>query len=1091
MLNILQKMQNKPELKKKRGVIVMVKPKILKADAEIAEAEIAEVAEAEIAEVAEAEIAEVAEAEIAEVAEAEKAEVAEAEKAEVDKAIEDVNPDFDVQEFIDKVKKPKKMIKVVTDAPKVFPKRVLDFAPIPRDTRQLVNIKAPAYIMNNREKFINFINKLFLPYKKLIQDSGEITCDNLKDNVNRELMIHQQIVRDYINLFTPYRGLLLFHGLGSGKTCSSISIAEGMKNQKQVIIMTPASLRDNYITQLKECGDFMYKLNQNWELTSATTEETILELHRTFSIPVDTIRKNRGAWLVKPGPPNYSSLSSEDKKLLNNQINDMIHLKYLFISYNGITMKKWMEYNDGRNFFDNKVIVIDEAHNFISRIVNKLNSVSTKSKKPLAILMYENLMSCTNAKIVLLTGTPVVNYPNEIGILFNILRGYIKTWEFKLDFKGELKKENLFDILTIDNPDDNVDYYDYTPNTKTLTVTENPLGFENIFQRGRYSGVNFDNNNYNFLSKITNVLSEHGIKIGRQKVDFFKCLPDNLDEFSQMFINDMHLKNTNLLKKRIVGLTSYFKSAQEELMPSYGENDLHVREIPMSDYQFEVYEKARINERQSERNAKKTRARKTEEEAVASYRIFSRLFCNFVMPEEIGRPMPNEMEGGMPKKDKVEPEPFGVQWQWEEKKGAPESSEKETKPEKAEPKKTKAKADEKEKKAEKKAEEKEAQEVKEDEDFASIEVEEGEDVEDIKGPAQYKKNLMKSFKALSQSSFLTEESLRVLSPKFLDILKNIKNEDHIGLHLVYSQFRTMEGVGIFGEVLRANGFVEFKIEKKSTGWDITSPIGVPSFALYSGTETKEEKEIIRKIFNGEWHTVGFHPLIFEKLKDYESNMYGEIIKVLMITASGSEGINLKNTRYVHIMEPYWHPARTDQVIGRARRICSHQQLPPELRTVEVFLYIMIFTEEQIKKDTAVELRKNDTSKRDPRVYLTSDGALYEINVIKSIMIRQVTQVIKESAIDCAIHPKSDDIQCMNFGTNPSGFATTPSYNKDVDDKTRRLNVETKKWQATEWSEKGILYAVNEETGIVYDHSEYEKNNLIPVGVLRNGRILLD
>ena len=72
------------------------------------------------------------------------------------------------------------------------------------------------------------------------------------------------------------------------------------------------------------------------------------------------------------------------------------------------------------------------------------------------------------------------------------------------------------------------------------------------------------------------------------------------------------------------------------------------------------------------------------------------------------------------------------------------------------------------------------------------------------------------------------------------------------------------------------------------------------------------------------------------------------IKVLMITASGSEGINLKNTRYVHIMEPYWHPARSDQVIGRARRICSHQQLPSELRTVEVFLYIMIFTEEQIK-----------------------------------------------------------------------------------------------------------------------------------------------
>ena len=44
---------------------------------------------------------------------------------------------------------------------------------------------------------------------------------------------------------------------------------------------------------------------------------------------------------------------------------------------------------------------------------------------------------------------------------------------------------------------------------------------------------------------------------------------------------------------------------------------------------------------------------------------------------------------------------------------------------------------------------------------------------------------------------------------------------------------------------------------------------------------------------------------------------GEIIKVFMITSSGSEGINLRNTRYVHIMEPYWHPVRTEQVIGRA------------------------------------------------------------------------------------------------------------------------------------------------------------------------------
>jgi hypothetical protein len=69
-------------------------------------------------------------------------------------------------------------------------------------------------------------------------------------------------VRDYINLYTPYRGLLLYHGLGSGKTCTSIAIAEGMKNSNKVIIMTPASLRANYVSQLKECGDQLYKKTQ-------------------------------------------------------------------------------------------------------------------------------------------------------------------------------------------------------------------------------------------------------------------------------------------------------------------------------------------------------------------------------------------------------------------------------------------------------------------------------------------------------------------------------------------------------------------------------------------------------------------------------------------------------------------------------------------------------------------------------------------------------------------------------------------------------------------------------------------------------------
>ena len=110
-------------------------------------------------------------------------------------------------------------------------------------------------------------------------------------------MPHQKIVRDYINLYTPYRGLLLFHGLGSGKTCSSIAIAEGMKSSKQIIVMTPASLRRNYIEELKKCGDSLYRKNQFWEFISITESP---ELTDTLSNALSILWNLLGAQ-VEPG----------------------------------------------------------------------------------------------------------------------------------------------------------------------------------------------------------------------------------------------------------------------------------------------------------------------------------------------------------------------------------------------------------------------------------------------------------------------------------------------------------------------------------------------------------------------------------------------------------------------------------------------------------------------------------------------------------------------------------------------------------------------------------------------------------------------
>ena len=49
-------------------------------------------------------------------------------------------------------------------------------------------------------------------------------------------------------------------------------------------------------------------------------------------------------------------------------------------------------------------------------------------------------MNASNAKVILLTGTPIINYPNEIAILYNMLRGYIKTYHLTLDTSKTDKK---------------------------------------------------------------------------------------------------------------------------------------------------------------------------------------------------------------------------------------------------------------------------------------------------------------------------------------------------------------------------------------------------------------------------------------------------------------------------------------------------------------------------------------------------------------------------------------------------------------------------------------------------------------------------
>lgn len=970
-----------------------------------------------------------------------------------------------------KGKRKKKIIEIEAEEDIVIGKLIKPSI-LPRKKPNVL-VRAPHYYLNNRQIFVNKINELFSTYREEILRKQEETVDEggediMVESCNKgstmlefELLTHQKIVRDYLNLYTPYRGLLLYHGLGSGKTCTSIAVAEGMKSAKKIIVMTPASLQRNYVEQLKECGDPMYVKNQFWKFVSLKSNEHLLdELSAILSIPKSFIREKQGAWMVNVNnEPNYESLSSQDKNRLNVQLNKMISAKYTFINYNGLRTKKLDEISDNGkiNPFDGAVVIIDEAHNFISRIVNKI-----KKPESLSMRLYEFLMSAEKARIVLLSGTPIINYPNEIGILFNILRGYIKTWSMPLNVKTKEKVNEavIKKLLTGPSIRGAVDYIDYKPSTKMLKVTRNPFGFESVNKGRSYKGVHLnilgDVTDEEVINDIQDTLSKNGIEVIRtgMSVNRYKALPDVLDEFQQHFVNIKtgEIKNKKLFQRRILGLVSYFPDIKE-LMPSFDkEKDITVLNIPMSDYQFGVYESARVQERKIEtRNSrKKARGGKNGvyEDSVSTYRIFSRAFCNFVFPRTISRPMPQDgaditatLEGG----DEDILDALSVQDRLENSDG-------------------RFLADEKE----------------------GLDSKKSDDVDQT-----YDARIKTALKTLKTNAteFLSPKALATYSPKFLSMYENIISTENVGLHMIYSQFRTLEGIGIFSLILEANGFTRFKLKKDTAtgvwGLDMTDEeLAKPTFALYTGTEDNEEKEIIRNIYNSDW---GLIPTaITDKLKSISSsNIMGDIIKVLMITASGAEGISLKNCRFVHITEPYWHPVRMEQVIGRAARICSHKDLPPDLRNIKVFLYLMTFSKKQLTSDDSIELRLKDKSKLDKKTPLTSDEALYEISNIKNGINKRILLAMKEAAFDCALHytkKSTEPLVCFNFGkTEPSTskFAIMPSLSGEEDDTISQINVKKITWAAREINIKGNLFALKEDTQELYDYDTYKQAMAIP------------
>ena len=366
-------------------------------------------------------------------------------------------------------------------------------------SRDLYNTGVPdAYVPQTRRGFAEFIK---LQYKPYILPSTPIVVPE-----GEKYYPYQKFVRDYMRKESPYRGILVYHGLGSGKTCTAIAAAEALfaTDKKNIIVLSPKSLRKNFLREVSKCGFRHFQLKNFWvRLPNVKTDPTTTFFaNRVIGLSAKYMKTARNIWVpdfTKPQEQsNYDALPPEDREEIRRQILSVVEYdpvtnptgRIRFVSYNGVTKRALLhmvcDTKDNR-FFDNAVIIVDEIHNLIRNIrgdieaflvekkdlkrerlieletvtpdrwianakeCKKLQEFEEKRrrKEPAKLklvytrgyLFYRLLLDAKHSKVVGLSGTPLINFPEELGILANVLHGYITIVEGTIGQSGASVQE--------------------------------------------------------------------------------------------------------------------------------------------------------------------------------------------------------------------------------------------------------------------------------------------------------------------------------------------------------------------------------------------------------------------------------------------------------------------------------------------------------------------------------------------------------------------------------------------------------------------------------------------------------------------------
>lgn len=391
---------------------------------------------------------------------------------------------------------------------------------------ELFNMNYNYQLSDDEELQEKMYKKRELYYYKY-EDQPELTSDDEIKEYRKEackktidLRNYQLLLSNFINPETPYKGLVIFHGTGTGKTCIAINIAEGFIKMVQqygtkILVLVPGPLiGESWKRQFLTCTKNKYINNDELLNCDATTKEKLVKKGITNALQ------------------NYKvmSFTSFVKKTLGNKISEHKNGKLEYLKKDGEYVRELTV--DTMQNLDNTLCIVDEAHQLTGNDRGKA--------------LIKMIKKSINLKILLLTATPMKNMADDIVELINYLRPQT----------SQMKKNKIFD-------------YDYN----SLKIKEGGLEYLKKMSNGYVS----------YLRGRDPLTYAIGVDKGKKHPEllFTKVINSKMLNFQEMTYQNMikTIGDSDKLHKKKEALSNFvfpvLNADKSEIIGNYGKEGMH------------------------------------------------------------------------------------------------------------------------------------------------------------------------------------------------------------------------------------------------------------------------------------------------------------------------------------------------------------------------------------------------------------------------------------------------------------------------------------------------------------------------------------